>query len=179
MEIEFRELGEQLMAAMVEPDPAKRAVAIVAWKKIATGPIESAVRGQIDGLVQELSDIATTVHGEWIPPGKWTKGIINVGMTVRAVMKGYREMPDAESEMATQPPSTDGGDTASPVQTGDPAPRRGGSVIAPAARGPSQGNQRANVKNPNNPAHRAAAGNRSNQMNPNSPAYRSSRSGRR
>jgi hypothetical protein len=37
------------------------------------------------------------------------------------------------------------------------------------------GNQRANVKNPNNPAHGAATNNRSNQMNPNNPAHRSSR----
>jgi len=31
-------------------------------------------------------------------------------------------------------------------------------------------NQRADVKNPNNPAHKAAADNRSNQMNPNNAA---------
>ena len=37
---------------------------------------------------------------------------------------------------------------------------------------------RANTKNPNNAAHRAALNNRSNQINPNSPAYRSSRSHR-
>jgi len=36
---------------------------------------------------------------------------------------------------------------------------------------------RSNVRNPNNPAHRAAANNRSNQINPNNPAYWSSRSG--
>jgi len=45
--------------------------------------------------------------------------------------------------------------------------------------GHSSGNQRANVKNPNNPAHKAAAKNRSNQMNPNNPAHPSSRSGSR
>jgi len=36
---------------------------------------------------------------------------------------------------------------------------------------------RSNVRNPNNPAQRAAANNRSNQMNPNNPACRSSRTG--
>ncbi len=40
-------------------------------------------------------------------------------------------------------------------------------------------NNRANIKNPNNPAFRAAASNRSNQMNPNNPAHRSSRGGGR
>jgi len=36
-------------------------------------------------------------------------------------------------------------------------------------------NQRADAKNPNNPAHKAATDNRSNQLNPNSTTYRSSR----
>lgn len=31
----------------------------------------------------------------------------------------------------------------------------------------AQNNQRSNVKNPNNPAHKAANDNRSNQLNPN------------
>ncbi|MCZ6789916.1 MAG: hypothetical protein O7D33_08290, partial [Chloroflexi bacterium] len=136
------------------------------------------VRGQIDALVQELSEAATADDGEWRPPGKWNNGIINVGLAVRAVMKGYREMPDAQSETANQLP-TASDDDASPIQAGDHAPRRGGSVAAPAGRGQSQGNQRGDAKNPNNPAYRAAASNRSNQMNPNNPAYRSSRSGRR
>ena len=43
--------------------------------------------------------------------------------------------------------------------------------------GKGRGNQRANVKNPNNPGHKAAANNRSNQTNPNNPAYGSSRRG--
>ncbi len=34
----------------------------------------------------------------------------------------------------------------------------------------SSGNQRSDVKNPNNATHRAAANNRSNQLNPNNPA---------
>jgi hypothetical protein len=37
-------------------------------------------------------------------------------------------------------------------------------------------NQRANVKNPNNASHKAAADNRSNQMNPNHSASKSGRS---
>ena len=41
----------------------------------------------------------------------------------------------------------------------------------------SRNSQRANVRNPNNPAHQAATNNRSNQMNPNNPAYRGSRQG--
>lgn len=41
----------------------------------------------------------------------------------------------------------------------------------------SGGNQRANSKNPNNPANKSAKDNRSNQMNPNHPAHRSSRQG--
>ena len=36
----------------------------------------------------------------------------------------------------------------------------------------SRSAQRSDAKNPNNPAHKAAADNRSNQMNPNNPAYR-------
>ena len=47
------------------------------------------------------------------------------------------------------------------------------------ARAPSPNANRSTVKNPNNPAFRAAANNRSNQMNRNSPAYRSARSGSR
>lgn len=39
----------------------------------------------------------------------------------------------------------------------------------------SRNNQKANIHNPNSPAHKAASGNRSNQMNPNNPAYNSSR----
>jgi len=45
------------------------------------------------------------------------------------------------------------------------------------SKGRGRGNQRANVKNPNNPAHKAASNNRSAQLNPNSPAYKNSRSG--
>ena len=45
-------------------------------------------------------------------------------------------------------------------------------------KGKGHGNQRANVKNPNNPSHKAASDNRSNQLNPNSQAYRSTRSGK-
>lgn len=52
-------------------------------------------------------------------------------------------------------------------------------AIRPQARTPSPSAMRSTVKNPNNPAFRAAAGNRSNQMNPNSRAYRSSRGGGR
>ena len=47
------------------------------------------------------------------------------------------------------------------------------------SKGRGRGNLRANVKNPNNPAHRAASNNRSAQLNVNSPAYKSSRSGNR
>ena len=36
-------------------------------------------------------------------------------------------------------------------------------------------NDRANSKNPNNPAYKAVMDNKSNQMNPNNPAYDSSR----
>ncbi len=43
------------------------------------------------------------------------------------------------------------------------------------SKGKGQGNQRANVKNPNNTAFKGASSNRSNQLNPNNPAYRSSR----
>jgi len=43
--------------------------------------------------------------------------------------------------------------------------------------GKGKGNQRANVKNPNNPRHKAATNNRNNQMNPNNPTYGSSRQG--
>ena len=41
----------------------------------------------------------------------------------------------------------------------------------------SQASQRANTKNPNNPAHKAAGDHRGNQMNPNNPASRGSRQG--
>lgn len=44
------------------------------------------------------------------------------------------------------------------------------------SKGRGRGNQRANVKNPNNSAFKAASNNRKNQLNPNSQAYRSSRS---
>jgi len=37
-------------------------------------------------------------------------------------------------------------------------------------------NQRADVKNPNNPSHKAAADNRANQLNPNNTATKSGRS---
>lgn len=43
--------------------------------------------------------------------------------------------------------------------------------------GKVRGTQRANMKNPNNPGHKAAINNRSNQMNPNNPAHGSSRRG--
>lgn len=36
---------------------------------------------------------------------------------------------------------------------------------------PSPNDQRANVLNPNTPAHRAAQNNHANQLNPNNPAY--------
>lgn len=45
------------------------------------------------------------------------------------------------------------------------------------SKGKGGGNPRANSKNPNNPAQKAAGDNRSNQLNPNNAAYRSSRSG--
>ena len=50
-----------------------------------------------------------------------------------------------------------------------------GSPAGLGSAGPSPNDQRSNVKNPNNPGHRAAANNRSNQMNPNNPAFGSSR----
>ena len=37
-------------------------------------------------------------------------------------------------------------------------------------------NQRADVKNPNNPSHKAATDNRANQLNPNNTATKSGRS---
>ena len=46
-----------------------------------------------------------------------------------------------------------------------------------ATRDPRKG-QRADAKNPNNPAQKAAMDNRSNQMNPNNPAYHGSNGGR-
>ena len=42
-------------------------------------------------------------------------------------------------------------------------------------KGRGHGNQRANVKNPNNQAHKAASNNKSAQLNPNNPTYRSAR----
>ena len=51
----------------------------------------------------------------------------------------------------------------------------GGSAWQRGRTGPSPNDQRSNVKNPNNPAHKSAGDNRSNQMNPNNPAHRSSR----
>lgn len=54
----------------------------------------------------------------------------------------------------------------------------GGGSVGHLSEAPSQNDQRANVRNPNNPAYLASGDNRSNQMNPNNPAYRSSR-GRR
>ncbi len=38
----------------------------------------------------------------------------------------------------------------------------------------NRNDQRANIHNPNNSAHKAATDNRSNQMNPNNPAHSSS-----
>ena len=48
--------------------------------------------------------------------------------------------------------------------------------MAKGGRG-SSGNQRADVHNPNNAAHKAAADNRANQLNPNNPAHSGSRQG--
>ena len=45
------------------------------------------------------------------------------------------------------------------------------------SKGRRYGNQRATVKNPNNPTFKAASNNRSNQLNPNNAAYKSSRAG--
>lgn len=45
------------------------------------------------------------------------------------------------------------------------------------SKGKGHGNPRANVKNSNNPASKAASNNRNNQLNPNNAAYQSSRSG--
>ena len=42
---------------------------------------------------------------------------------------------------------------------------------------PSPNDQRSDVKNPNNPAHKSAQDNRSNQMNPNNPAHPSKQGG--
>ena len=44
-------------------------------------------------------------------------------------------------------------------------------------KGGGSGNQRADVRNPNNAAHKAANDNRANQLNPNNPAYSGSRRG--
>jgi len=49
---------------------------------------------------------------------------------------------------------------------------RGGNSSA------NRNNQRANVRNPNSPAHKATRDNRSTQLNPNSSTYRSSRQGK-
>ncbi len=49
---------------------------------------------------------------------------------------------------------------------------KGGSSSA------NRNNQRANIHNPNSPAHKAARDNRSTQLNSNSSAYRSSRQGK-
>ena len=40
---------------------------------------------------------------------------------------------------------------------------------------PTPNDQRSNVKNPNNPAHKSDQDNRANQLNPNNPAHWSSR----
>jgi hypothetical protein len=45
----------------------------------------------------------------------------------------------------------------------------------PKQQPPSPNDQRSNVKNPNNPSHKAARDNRANQLNPQHPAYKSSR----
>jgi hypothetical protein len=44
------------------------------------------------------------------------------------------------------------------------------------SKAPSANDQRANAKNPNNPAYQHALDNHSRQLNPNDPAYESSRS---
>ena len=178
---EFRELGEGLFEALVNPDLEERKAAVAEWRLTAEPKLKSAVTTSVDRLLAYVNEIADK-GDEWRPPAKWWDGIINVSMEIKLVGRGVREVPEGgkrRSEIANPPHEPDP-ELATPQSSG--SSRGGGGSVSrrstdPAApsRGPSPNDNRSNARNPNNPSHRASAGNRSNQMNPNNPGYRSSR----
>jgi hypothetical protein len=176
--IEFSELGQGLMEALVNLDEEERKAAVAEWKQTAEPELKSAVTASVDSLLAYVNEIAEK-GDEWKPPSKWWDGIINVSMEIKLVSRGVREVPEGgkrRSEIANPPPEPEltTPRSSGPSTAGGYITRRGGGSVPPG-QGPSANDNRSNARNPNNPSHRAAAGNRSNQMNPNNPAHRSSR----
>ncbi len=161
---EFRELGEGLFEALVNPDIEERKAAVAEWRLTAERELKSAVTTSVDRLLAYVNEIADT-GDEWRPPAKWWDGIINVSMEIKLVGRGVREVPEGgkrRSEIANPPPEPDP-ELATPQSSGSSI-GDGGSTsrksTGPAvrSRGPSPNDNRSNVRNPNNPGYRSSRG---------------------
>ena len=156
MPIEFDKLGNELLAALSEPDGQKRKTLIKRWKDESLTTIQASLPGQLDEIVQTLTEVADKPEG-WKPSDKWRQVSYNLSMNLYLQSTG-RELSQVSS------------------QVGEPETESASSgFIGGVKPGPSSNDQRSDTLNPNNPAHSAAADNRSNQMNPNNSAYGSSR----
>jgi hypothetical protein len=197
----FTDLGAELYTALFEPDPEQRRAAIDAWVDKAVPHLSAAVGEEVRAYLNELLQGRRTPEGWQSAAQKFSRimDTYQLVMDIKLRTIGPREEPltvgsnssevrqrllDAaqralEFVEAAQKSKQVGTDRQGDedADAGRARTAGGGFAGRSGRTGPSPNDQRSNVMNPNNPAHRAAANNRSNQMNPNNPGYRSSRGG--
>lgn len=148
-----------LVATMVEPDAAKRELAIEAWLDSAVPALQAGLREQLREYIHE-----TIKRG--VDKSKARRHAFRLSIKFNLERVGEREKLQAQASIAGTKPSSSQNTTADDGDTY-------------TAKDRSPNDERSDSMNPNNPAHQAAMDNRSNQMNPNNPAYGSSRGGGR
>ena len=158
MATDFVQLGDALVATMVEPDPVKRELAVEAW-------LDSAVPVLQAGLRERLREYIHETVNKGVSKTKAQRYFVRLTMQFNLERAGKREkLQVPRSVFATnQPP---------------PQNTTGDDGSDDSAKGRTPNDDRSDSMNPNNPGHQAAKDNRSDQMNPNNPAYWDSRGGR-
>lgn len=132
------------------------------------------------GLVNSRSEASAFLIGEGIIARKELFDSISERIgKIREVRQELHDLIDDSPNPEAEEHSTEQWEEASEptVAVGARQFARGSTNTATGSSSPND--QRSNVKNPNNPASRAASNNRSNQMNPNNPSHRASRGNRR
>ena len=77
MPIEFDKLGNELLAALSEPDEQTRKNLIMRWKNDAVSTIGASLSRQLDEIAQRLTEVADKPDG-WKPSEKWRQVSYNL-----------------------------------------------------------------------------------------------------
>ena len=98
MSTEIYELGNSLMAAVLEPEPDRRRDAIDLWKASAIPTLQDAIPGAVDDYLARLTEGTWTYEGWAARESKWRDTVFNLILDVRLQGIGRWETDTADSK---------------------------------------------------------------------------------